>query len=107
MEWHRATPNLEINKDTLLKKLIYLYWCEDNERSPSLCETFKAFNDWMKTTKFHCGDCTLIPCSCSRCYLNYLEIQAENALIILCTSNEGNCGNNCIEECDYKKTEGG
>ena len=62
------------------------------------CNSYTNYQEFLKNTKEHCGDCTQVPTSCQRCQLQMLEIEAQNALDIMWGDPEGHCGKNCITE---------
>lgn len=93
--------DITLNLRELHSKLMYILWCSKFEKNPQTCQTHKEYMDWItKETLVHHGDCTKQPCSCERCLMVNLEIDAENALnsIII---EKGYCGKKCIQECGY------
>lgn len=61
-------------------EIMYILWCQKFAQEISLCKTHEAYKDFLKESEVHCGDCTKDPCPCSRCHLQQLEIDAQNAI---------------------------
>lgn len=93
----------EFTNDFLYEFIKYILWCQESEKNNKSCEVHKAYVDFLKTTNRHAGDCTKVACTCSRCFLHYIEIQAQNAIDSLFERNNeiGHCGKRCLSECDY------
>ena len=72
-----------------LEQMMYILWCKEYDRHPSLCETINQWNEFKNIdAKIHVGDCTQEPCSCMRCHYQGLEIDAQNAINYLEHCNE-------------------
>ncbi len=73
------------------------------------CASHEKYQEFLKDAKVHCGDCTQVACSCTRCQLQMLEVEAQNTLDMMMGKSEGHCGKKCITECegvkDVKKEE--
>ena len=90
----------EFTKEELYDYLQYLMYCNYFEKDHiKNCDTFKEYQEFLKDTEVHMGDCTNDCCSCSRCILHIIEIEAQNALDILWGNSVGHCGKVCIKEC--------
>jgi len=65
-----------MNKE-IYKKLLYYVWCKHCEReSFEYISTHEEFEEFLKSTDEHFGDCTKDACTCSRCVLQTCEVEA-------------------------------
>jgi len=78
----------------------FAYWHHFGDNSIKSCASHEEYQKFLKDAEKHCGDCTKIPCSCMRCRLQMLEIEAQNTLDIMLGKSKGHCGKECLTECE-------
>ena len=93
----------EFSEDELYEKMKYIVYCIETETDFKNCSSNSSYQEFLKNTNKHFGDCTKESQTCNRCFLNNIEIQAQNIVDILMSKDIGYCGKKCIEECDYKE----
>jgi hypothetical protein len=99
-----------INTNLMYERLKYVLYVLDfcSDSTFQSCENHKYYVDFLETANVHVGDCTGIPCSCSRCYLAGIEVTAQNILNLLVLEKDtGHCDKKCLSECNYKKKSNG
>ena len=95
----------EFTDDELYEKMKYIVYCIAVDIDFKSCSSNSSYQEFLKTTDKHCGDCTKEPQTCNRCFLHSIEIKAQNIVNILMSKDIGYCGKKCIEECNYKEKE--
>lgn len=93
-------------KDWLYEMLKYFAWCIELEEDPKSCSSHAHYIEFVEQSNRHCGDCTKVPCTCSRCVMNHIEIMAQNFLDLLFDKPYGWCDKVCVADCDYQSNEG-
>jgi len=65
--------------EKLYQKLLYYCWSIYFERDEFFGYTKEQheFEEFMKDTGHHMGDCTKVSCPCVRCALHNIEIEAQ------------------------------
>ena len=91
-----------MTKENLFEKMKYIVFCMEREVNPQDCASHAAYAGLLRDSAEHCGDCTKVAASCSRCSLNHIEIEAQNCVIVIMSDEKGHCGKKCISECQYK-----
>ena len=74
---------VEIDKDELYKKLVYLAWFIHMEKEIKYLNTIRhleEFENFKKDTDTHFGNCVTQPMTCLRCLLQTAEVDAQNIL---------------------------
>jgi hypothetical protein len=98
--------NKEFTREEAFKKLLYITYCNEMEINPQPCSSHEKYIKFLKDAEEeHCGDCVLLPTTCTRCFLQQLEIEAQNALMILWKNEKGHCGKNCLDDCEGSEIE--
>ena len=82
----------------------YYVWCLEFDKDIKNCSSHAGYQDFLKEAKYHCGSCTKIAGSCSRCHLHNIEIEAQNIADCIFTTTVW-CSKECLTTCNYKKGE--
>ncbi len=93
----------EFTKDELYEHMKYIVYCMETEKGFKDWESHISYQDFLKDTDKHFGDCTKESCPCQRCFLIGIEIDAQNIIDTLFSKDIGYCGKKCISECDFKE----
>ena len=69
---------IEMNKE-LYEKLLYYCWSVYFERDEffGYIREHDKYEEFLKDTEYHMGDCTKDSCPCLRCALHNIEIEAQ------------------------------
>lgn len=87
-------------KEQMYERMKYCVWCFELGQNIKSCSSHLAYQGFLKDTKYHFGDCTKEPCSCLRCQLHEIEIEAQNIVDLMWGNHEGHCGKICLTECE-------
>ena len=64
-------------KKEIYDRLLYYTWCKRSDIEDfEYCKYHVQFEEFLKDTDVHFGDCTKDACSCQRCVLQMLEVEA-------------------------------
>jgi hypothetical protein len=89
------------SREELYNYLQYIaWWHHFSDDVIKSCTSHEEYQKFLKDAEKHCGDCTQIPCSCMRCRLQMLEIEAQNALDTMWSGPKGHCNKSCLTECE-------
>jgi len=101
-----AEGTKRFTRKEMYNHLQYIMYCKyfENDHIKS-CSNHKKYQEFLKNAEEHCGDCTQVATSCSRCTLQMLEVEAQNALDSMWSDSKGHCGKGCITECKEVKNE--
>ena len=95
------TKTKSFSRKEMYDFLQYLMWCNHyNGDMMKSCHQHLAYQEFLKNAEEHCGDCTQVPATCMRCKLQFIEVEAQNALDVIWGDPKGHCGKKCITECE-------
>ena len=96
----------EFTKEEMFEKMKYYLYCSEAGINVKRCKSHSDYQSFLKDTKVHYGDCTQQSCTCCKCMLNGIEIEAQNIVDSMFGEGDtGHCGKVCLTECDYKGEE--
>lgn len=102
--WDRcseAEGTKRFSRKEMYDYLQYFMYCHHvGDELTKSCASHEKYQEFLKDAEEHCGDCTQVACTCSRCSLQMLEIEAQNALDSIWEGPKGHCGKICITECE-------
>ena len=70
----------EFTKEKLYENIKYIVFCIESEIDIKSCSSRENYQEFLKNTDKHSGDCTKENCICLKCKLNEIEIIAQNAV---------------------------
>ena len=70
----------EFTKEKLYEYMKYIVYCIETEIDIKSCSSRENYQEFLKKTEKHSGDCTKENCICLKCKLNEIEIIAQNAV---------------------------
>ncbi len=70
----------EFIKEELYNNMKYIVYCLEVEIDIKSCSSREGYQEFLKGTEKHYGDCTKENCICQRCKLNEIEIMAQNSV---------------------------
>jgi len=91
----------EFTENELYEKMKFIVYCLETDLGIKECSSHAAYNQLLKESHNHRGDCTGDPCPCNRCFLADIEIRAQNIVDSLFSNNTGYCGKECLTNCDW------
>jgi len=90
----------KFTREEMYEYLKFIMFCKLSEiDNLKACTSYFGYQQFLEGADVHFGDCTKDPCPCSRCHLQMIEIEAQNALDILWSGDKGHCGKICLKEC--------
>ena len=89
----------EFTEQDLYERMMYVVYCLRTDRNVKSCDSHKHWAERLKESKKHCGDCTSIPMTCSRCMVQSIEVEAQNIIDGLMDDGIGWCKKKCVTEC--------
>ena len=88
-------------KNEIYKKLLYYSYCRHSDIYDfELLTSHDLFDKFMEDTNEHFGDCTKDACTCCRCVLQELEIEATRLYRYLFLDKYGVEKYNMEENCE-------
>ena len=67
-----------MTKKEIIDEFTYLAFCDMFDKDFfGYTKTRDEYNEFLKNTEYHDGDCTKVACPCSRCHLQTCEIEAQ------------------------------
>ena len=78
-------------KEKLHKEVMYYIWCVTYGKKPQLCSSMDEYKEFLEESKVHCGDCTLVAMTCSRCEMQGYEIMAQSILDCVLYKGDNGC----------------
>ena len=78
----------EFIKEELYNNMKYIVYCLEVEIDIKSCSSREGYQEFLKKTEKHYGDCTKENCTCQKCFFNSIEITAQNITDYLLFDNE-------------------
>jgi len=100
----------KFTEQEIYNRMLYFAYCHyfEFEHNIKSCETHQNFVAFVtKEATKHAGDCTKLPCPCSMCALNQIEIIAQNMTDSMMSDGDGWCNKKCFTDCQGAYEEDG